>query len=121
MRGDACFKRRTPVKMAEIVITDPYALDNARLDLGDAAEEITFELDPYAAAEGAHAIAILTEWPHFAQLDYEAIHKVMIKPAFIFDGRNILDHKKLYAMGFNVHAIGKPPLTHFSANGVSPG
>jgi len=103
---------------AEIVISDPHALDNARADLGDAAQHVTFEPDPYAAAEGAHAIAILTEWPHFIELDYEAIFRSMIKPAFIFDGRNILDHTRLHAMGFNVYAIGRPPLTNFVVNGT---
>jgi UDPglucose 6-dehydrogenase len=98
---------------AKVVITDPYALDNARADLGDAADEVIFEPDPYVAAEGAHAIAIVTEWPRFTELNYEAILESMVKPAFIFDGRNILDHQKLYAMGFNVYAIGKPPLTNF--------
>jgi len=98
---------------AKVVITDPYALDNARVDLGDVAEQVIFEPDPYIAAQDAHAIAVLTEWPHFAELDYKAIQKSMVKPAFIFDGRNILDHKKLYTMGFNVYAIGKPPLTNF--------
>jgi UDPglucose 6-dehydrogenase len=98
---------------AKVVITDPYALDNARADLGDAAEQVIFEPDPYVAAKDAHAIAVLTEWPHFAELDYRAIQESMVKPAFIFDGRNILDHKKLHAMGFNVYAIGKPPLTNF--------
>jgi UDPglucose 6-dehydrogenase len=102
---------------AEVVITDPYALDNARADLGEAAERVAFEPDPYAAASGAYAIALLTEWPHFAELDYEAIHESMVKPAFIFDGRNILDHQKLFAIGFNVYAIGKPPLTNFPVNG----
>ena len=98
---------------AKVVITDPYALDNARADLGEAADEVIFEPDPYVAAEGAHAIAIVTEWPRFTELNYEAILESMVKPAFIFDGRNILDHQKLYAMGFNVYAIGKPPLTNF--------
>ncbi len=98
---------------AEVVITDPRALDNAQIDLGDAASQVIFEADPYAAAEDAHAIAIMTEWDHFARLDYEAIYKSMAKPAFVFDGRNILDHKGLYAIGFNVYAIGKPPLTSF--------
>ena len=37
----------------------------------------------------------------------------MVKPAFIFDGRNILDHRRLYELGFNVYAVGKAPLTHF--------
>jgi UDPglucose 6-dehydrogenase len=99
---------------AKIVITDPHALDNARADLEDLAKAVVFEPDPYTAAKNAHAIAILTEWPHFAELDYEAIHDAMVKPAFIFDGRNILDHQKLFKLGFNVHAIGKPPLVHFS-------
>ena len=74
---------------------------------------MTFEPDPYAAARDAHAIAILTEWRQFAELDYEAIFKDMVKPAFIFDGRNILDHRRLYELGFNVYAVGKAPLTHF--------
>jgi UDPglucose 6-dehydrogenase len=100
---------------AEIVLTDPHALDNARTDLGGAAQLVCFEQDPYAAAKGAHAIAILTDWAQFTKLDYEAIYKSMAKPAFIFDGRNILDHKKLHAIGFNVYAIGKPPLTHIPA------
>jgi UDPglucose 6-dehydrogenase len=99
---------------ADVVITDPHALDNARADLGDMAEQVTFEADPYLAAEGAHSLAILTEWPHFAELDYEAVYKSMAKPAFIFDGRNILSHKKLHAIGFNVYAIGRPPLTRFA-------
>ena len=98
---------------AKVVITDPYALDNARADLGDAADEVIFEPDPYVAAEGTHAIAIVTEWPRFTELNYEAILESMVKPAFIFDGRNILDHQMLYTMGFNVYAIGKPPLTNF--------
>jgi UDPglucose 6-dehydrogenase len=100
---------------ADIVLTDPHALDNARADLGEAARRILFEPDPYAAAKGAHAIAILTDWAQFTKLDYDAIFKSMVKPAFIFDGRNILDHKKLHGIGFNVYAIGKPPLTHTQA------
>jgi UDPglucose 6-dehydrogenase len=99
---------------AEVVITDPHALDNARIDLADVANHVTFEPDPYAAARDAHAVAIMTEWPQFAALDYELIYDSMVKPAFVFDGRNILDHKKLYGMGFNVYAIGKPALTQYT-------
>jgi UDPglucose 6-dehydrogenase len=99
---------------ADVVITDPHALDNARADLGDMAEQVTYEADPYLAAKGAHALAVLTEWPNFAELDYETVYKSMVKPAFIFDGRNILSHKKLHTIGFNVYAIGKPPLTSFA-------
>ncbi len=98
---------------ADVVITDPYALDNFRIDLGEAADYVDFELDPYKAAQDAHAIAIMTEWPQYRELDFQIIFDNMVKPAFIFDGRNILDHNKLFEMGFNVLAIGKPPQLHF--------
>jgi UDPglucose 6-dehydrogenase len=98
---------------AQVVISDPYALENARLDLGKAAEQVQFEIDPYAAAKGAHAIAVMTEWHQFAQLDYVRIFQSMMSPAFIFDGRNILDHNRLHGIGFNVYPIGKPPLVKF--------
>jgi UDPglucose 6-dehydrogenase len=104
-------------EQADVVINDPHAMDNARRDLGKDAERVAFESDPYTAARDAHAIAVLTEWPCFAELDYEAIYESMVKPAFIFDGRNILDHDKLHTMGFNVHAIGKPPLIHHATDG----
>jgi len=100
-------------EQANVVVTDPYALDSFRNDLGEAADQIIFEQDPYIAAKEAHAIAILTEWPQFQELDYQQIFEKMEKPAFIFDGRNILDHKTLFALGYNVLAIGKPPLLHF--------
>jgi len=98
-------------EQADIVITDPYAMENACSDLRELAERVTFEIDPYIASKNAHAIAILTEWPQYTQLDYEKIYDSMVKPAFIFDGRNLLDHKNLYQVGFNVYPIGKPPLT----------
>jgi UDPglucose 6-dehydrogenase len=97
---------------AEVVLTDPHALDNVRLDLGEDARRVIFEPDPYRAAGDAHAIALLTEWTLFSELDYETIYRSMAKPAFFFDGRNILDHRKLFQIGFNVHAIGKPSLIH---------
>jgi UDPglucose 6-dehydrogenase len=104
---------------ANIVITDPYAMENAAQDLRELAERVVFEADPYAAAKNAHAIAILTEWKQFAQLDYERIYQSMVKPAFVFDGRNLLDHQKLYEIGFNVYPIGKPPLTRLVNLGVT--
>jgi UDPglucose 6-dehydrogenase len=87
-------------------------LDDARIALGPDAQQVIFEPNPYVAAAGAHAIAILTEWQSFTTLDYEAILASMAKPAFIFDGRNILDHSRLYEIGFNVYAIGQPPRVH---------
>eukprot|EP00922_Rhytidocystis_sp_ex-Travisia-forbesii_P018149 GHVS01027016.1.p1 GENE.GHVS01027016.1~~GHVS01027016.1.p1 ORF type:complete len:536 (+),score=77.27 GHVS01027016.1:352-1959(+) len=63
----------------------------------------------------SHAIVVLTEWPEFRQYDYQCFHKTMKKPAFLFDGRNILDHNRLYNYGFEVHAIGKASLLHRKA------
>ena len=60
------------------------------------------------ACEGAHGVAVLTEWDEFKSLDFKKIHDEMLKPAFLFDGRNILPHEKLKNMGFRVFAIGKP-------------
>ena len=98
---------------AQIVVSDPKALDNARRDLRGLEQGVVFEPDPYKAAKGTHAIAVLTEWDLFKNLDYARIFESMIQPAFIFDGRNILDHKRLFDIGFNVLAIGKAPRKHF--------
>jgi UDPglucose 6-dehydrogenase len=98
---------------AEVVVTDPQALDNAREEVPDLRDRIAFEPDPYRAAHGAHAIAVITEWELYSSLDYARIFAGMEKPAFIFDGRNVLDRKRLFEIGFNVFAIGKRPLKHF--------
>ena len=68
---------------------------------------IGMDEDPYTAADGAHAIAIMTEWDEFKTYDYERLFASMKKPAFIFDGRNVLDHARLRQIGFEVYAIGK--------------
>jgi UDPglucose 6-dehydrogenase len=98
---------------AEVIITDPKALPHAKDDLKDVKTGLTFEEDPYEAAKGAHAIAVMTEWKQYKDLDYERILASMSQPAFLFDGRNILDHRRLFKLGFNVFAIGKSPLKHF--------
>ncbi|MFX0199868.1 MAG: nucleotide sugar dehydrogenase [Candidatus Hodarchaeota archaeon] len=98
---------------AEVVISDPKALKNARADLKGMDENISYVEDPYQAACGCHAVAIMTEWNLYQNLDFEKIHQSMAKPCFIFDGRNILDHKKLLKIGFNVFPIGKPVMAHF--------
>eukprot|EP00573_Skeletonema_grethae_P012904 CAMPEP_0201697402 /NCGR_PEP_ID=MMETSP0578-20130828/11280_1 /ASSEMBLY_ACC=CAM_ASM_000663 /TAXON_ID=267565 /ORGANISM="Skeletonema grethea, Strain CCMP 1804" /LENGTH=454 /DNA_ID=CAMNT_0048183575 /DNA_START=140 /DNA_END=1504 /DNA_ORIENTATION=+ len=77
-------------------------------------QAVTTSPDAYSACDGAHAFAVLTEWDEFKTLDFERIYKGMAKPAFVFDGRNILDHAKLREIGFEVHAIGKPDPNKFS-------
>ncbi|OPL12786.1 MAG: UDP-glucose 6-dehydrogenase [delta proteobacterium MLS_D] len=105
--------RKLLSEQADITITDPKALENARADLADVLGKITFTEDPYEAAAESDAIAVITDWDLYKTLDYEQIFKSMNKPAFIFDGRNALDHRQLFEIGFNVFPIGKVPSTHF--------
>ncbi|XP_039444560.1 UDP-glucose 6-dehydrogenase isoform X2 [Culex pipiens pallens] len=63
--------------------------------------------DPYDAVRGTHAIVICTEWDEFTSLNYERIYQSMMKPAYIFDGRKILQHERLQQIGFHVQTIGK--------------
>ncbi|HUV60162.1 MAG TPA: nucleotide sugar dehydrogenase [Desulfatiglandales bacterium] len=98
---------------ANLVITDPRALNNAKIDLNGIDGTISYIEDPYEASGGCDAIAVVTEWEIYKSLDFEKIFQSMVKPAFIFDGRNILNHKRLFDIGFNVFPIGKPSLTHF--------
>lgn len=62
--------------------------------------------NPYDTCKDAHAIAVLTEWDEFKNYDWQRIYDNMLKPAFLFDGRRILDKKKLEKIGFKVHSIG---------------
>ena len=66
---------------------------------------ISFE-DPYEACKNAHAIAVLTEWDEFVHYDWQKIYDAMQKPAFVFDGRNILNESELKSIGFVYQAIG---------------
>merc|ERR1712210_19188 len=68
---------------------------------------VTCHTDPYSAAVAAHAVVICTEWDEFSSLDYTRIYGGMTKPAFLFDGRKILDHDALIKIGFHVETIGK--------------
>lgn len=62
--------------------------------------------DPYDACKNSHAIAVLTEWDEFKQYDWQKIYDGMLKPAFVFDGRNLLDKQQLEKIGFVYQAIG---------------
>lgn len=102
-------------EQAQIAVYDPKVEANQvygdlnYLRTRDAEENkagVTVFEDPYEACKGAHAIAVLTEWDEFRDYDWQRIYDDMLKPANIFDGRNILDVKKLREIGFKVSAIG---------------
>lgn len=98
---------------AELAIFDPQVEDaQIRADLGiDRVDKrVRLYRDPIAAATGAHAIAVLTEWDCLKDTatNYQQVFDVMEKPAFVFDGRNLLNLPKIRAIGFEAHGIGKP-------------
>lgn len=67
---------------------------------------VKIDRDIYSAAKGAEALVVFTEWDCFKDYDYAKIYSLMDKPAFIFDGRNLLDHAKLKEIGFEVYLLG---------------
>ena len=77
------------------------------LDSADPEKILISFVDPYEAVKGCCGIIVLTEWDIFKGLDYEAMYRNMTKPAYVFDGRNLLDHRELKKIGFKVAAIGK--------------
>ncbi|DAZ93700.1 TPA: hypothetical protein N0F65_009251 [Lagenidium giganteum] len=103
------------IERAVITVYDPLVKEdemNAELvrqgvDLEAAKSRLTFSADPYAAAADAHAVAVLTAWDDVKKLDFERVYAKMAKPACFFDGRNLLPHAKLRALGAEVHAIGQ--------------
>jgi UDPglucose 6-dehydrogenase len=68
---------------------------------------LQFASDPISALNQAHAMVVLTEWDEFRDLDFATIYQNMLKPAFAFDGRNILPREHLVALGFSLYCIGQ--------------
>ena len=103
-------------EMAQINVFDPQVKESKIYDDLDSLNSRNSEINkehidvydnPYDACKGAHCITILTEWDEFKTYDWDMIFMAMEKPAFIFDGRNILDKQKLENIGFIYHGIGK--------------
>jgi UDPglucose 6-dehydrogenase len=96
---------------AKVAIFDPQVtVEKVSADLGLkdlAAAGVEVCADAYAAAKGAHALIICTEWDEFKSLDFSRIYGEMHRPAFVFDGRNILDLAALRKVGFTASGIGK--------------
>lgn len=93
-----------PKVPAEQMASDLNGLSSRSSD--ENAAHLTACDDVYAACDGAHAIAVMTEWDQFRDLDWERIYQSMTKPPLIFDGRNLLDRQKLISLGFTYCGIG---------------
>ncbi|MCG8476585.1 MAG: UDP-glucose 6-dehydrogenase [Cytophagales bacterium] len=100
------------VKEEQIISDIEYLLKNPSGYASSALPENWRELvvvyrEPVMALKRAHAIAVLTEWDEFAEYDWQSVYKEMYKPAFVFDGRNILDGEQMRQIGFEYKGIGK--------------
>jgi len=89
--------RSNSCNSSEFVQLDPALIRNL----------VTVHNDPYEALKDSHAIAVLTEWDEFRAYDWQKIYDAMRKPAFVFDGRNILNREELKRIGFEIKGIGK--------------
>jgi UDPglucose 6-dehydrogenase len=111
---------------AKIAIYDPQVdLEQIYHDLFDTktptkeqAAQIDFCTSAADAAKGAHALACMTEWDEFKTLNFKGMYDTMARPAFAFDGRNVLPHETMRSIGFEVHAIGQPQ--QVSVSSVNP-
>lgn len=102
-------------EQAKISVFDPKVSENQILfDLNylhsrssdENKSSIIVHNDPYDACKESHGICILTEWDEFKSYDWKKIYDNMKKPAFLFDGRNLLDSEMLKEIGFNYFQIG---------------
>ena len=104
--------RRLLEEKADLRIYDPKVKAASILSsLGwtekEASDRITFCGDAEEACQGTHAIALLTEWDEFKDIDFDEVFEKMSKPAYFFDGRNLIDPELLRKAGFRAFAIGK--------------
>jgi UDPglucose 6-dehydrogenase len=85
---------------------DPVASENARALLP---ASVRFCASPYEAAEGADALAVITEWNEFKFLNLERVRSLMKRP-LIFDGRNLYEPERMRRLGFEYYSIGRKPV-----------
>lgn len=91
---------------ARVAAFDPIAMENARKVF----PQIQYCANAYDAAEGAHALAVVTEWNEFKHLDLARVKESMAVP-IIVDGRNIYDPQRMRRLGFEYHSVGRPAVT----------
>lgn len=109
--ADALIEERAHIMVFDPKVTRAQMLNDLN-QLGTRASEenerfLSVAKDAYQAADESHAIALLTEWDQFKTLDYGLIYEKMLKPAFVFDGRRILEKEALKSIGFRMYTIGE--------------
>ncbi|MEM6782672.1 MAG: UDP-glucose/GDP-mannose dehydrogenase family protein [Bacteroidota bacterium] len=95
---------------ADVVAYDPEAIETTRAVLGEGAlneGSIHYTTDSYGVLIGADILVICTEWPEFRRPDFERLKTLLTDP-IIFDGRNLYDHERMAANGFEYYSIGRP-------------
>jgi UDPglucose 6-dehydrogenase len=97
--------RRLLAERAVIRASDPVAIEKARAVL----PEIEYLADPYAVAQGADALLLLTEWKQYQELDWKRINREMARP-LVIDARNMLSPAEMKALGFEYDSFGRPDL-----------
>ena len=109
--ADALIEERAHITVFDPKVTRAQMLNDLNQlgtrTLEENEQYLTVSNDPYQASDAAHAIALLTEWDQFKTLDYERIYEKMLKPAFVFDGRRLLDREQLKSLGFRMYTIGE--------------
>jgi UDPglucose 6-dehydrogenase len=91
---------------ARLRLCDPQAADNMKLVYPPEPGRLEYSASPYAAAEGANALLLLTEWKEFASVDLQKLREAMANP-IIIDGRNVFDPAALRKSGFEYYSIGR--------------
>lgn len=109
--ADALIEERAHITVFDPKVTRAQMLHDLN-QLGTRASEenerfLSVAEDAYQAADESHAIALLTEWDQFKTLDYGLIYENMLKPAFVFDGRRVLEREALKSIGFRMYTIGE--------------
>ena len=99
LEENACLKIYDPQVSDESILT--------ALGLEENDKRISFHNNATDATKSTHAIAILTEWEEFKDLNFDKIYAQMEKPAYLFDGRNLIDSEIVKSAGFRVYRIGK--------------
>lgn len=103
-------------EQANIVVYDPKVTEEqiysdleylGTLSSEDIMNRVTVVNDPYRAMDNAHAVAVLTEWDEFKSYDWYKVYESMMKPAFVFDGRRLLEKDKMEGFGFKLYTIGR--------------